>query len=306
MRRIMEPLAAMGARIESPDGKPPLTVRGGALRAGRFDLPIASAQVKTALLLAGLQTRGETSVAEPALSRDHTERLLPAFGGVIARAGLRVAVRGPQELHGAAIDVPGDPSAAAFWLAAGAMVPGSRVVVRGVGVNPTRTGAIDALRAMGARIEIAPRPSVGDEPVADVSVVGGALHGATIAGETMLRAIDEFPVLAVAATCATGETRFADAAELRVKESDRLAAMAAGLARLGAKVEELPDGMVVRGPVALHGGEVESHADHRIAMAFAIAALIANAPVTIRGAEAIAVSYPEFLETLSRLRGGTR
>ncbi|HZR83102.1 MAG TPA: 3-phosphoshikimate 1-carboxyvinyltransferase [Candidatus Binatia bacterium] len=304
MARVIEPLAAMGAAIDSDAGRPPLTVRGRSLRPASVRLAIASAQVKTAILLAGLQTEGETAVAEPAMSRDHTERLLPAFGvAVERRSALDVAVRGPVALRAAEVDVPGDPSAAAFWLVAGAIVPGSRVVVRGVGVNPTRTGAIDVLRAMGARISLAPRAPVGDEPVADVTVEASELRGTTIAGDAMLRSIDEMPVLAVAAACADGETRFRDAAELRVKESDRLAAMAAGLEALGVSVEQHPDGLTIRGRAALRGGEVESHGDHRVAMAFAIAALVARGPVTIHGARAIAVSYPEFLATLASLRG---
>ncbi|MFM7141787.1 MAG: 3-phosphoshikimate 1-carboxyvinyltransferase, partial [Alphaproteobacteria bacterium] len=307
MRRVMEPLARMGARFASEDGRPPIEVHGGALVPASFDLPVASAQVKTALVLAGLGADGETVVREPALSRDHTERLLPAFGGrVERRSPTEIAVRGPQRLHGADVDVPGDPSAAAFWLVAGSIVPGSRLVVRDVCTNPTRTGAIDVLRAMGARIGVEPRPPVGEEPVADLVVEAGRLRAVEIAGETMLRAIDEFPVLAVAAALAAGETRFLDAGELRVKESDRIAAMAAGLRTLGAEVSELPEGLVVRGPTVLGGGVVESHGDHRVAMAFAIAALVARAPVEIRGAEAIAVSDPGFLSTLSRVRGGGR
>ncbi|MFM8408963.1 MAG: 3-phosphoshikimate 1-carboxyvinyltransferase, partial [Alphaproteobacteria bacterium] len=259
------------------------------------------------LVLAGLGADGETVVREPALSRDHTERLLPAFGGSVERRSpTEIAVRGPQRLHGADVDVPGDPSAAAFWLVAGSIVPGSRLVVRNVCTNPTRTGAIDVLRAMGARIGVEPRTPVGEEPVAYLVVEAGRLRAVEIAGETMLRAIDEFPVLAVAAALAAGETRFLDAGELRVKESDRIAAMAAGLRTLGAEVSELPEGLVVRGPTVLGGGVVESHGDHRVAMAFAIAALVARAPVEIRGAEAIAVSDPGFLSTLSRVRGGGR
>jgi len=304
MRRVMEPLARMGARFESEDGRPPVEVRGGVLRPASFELAVASAQVKTALVLAGLQAEGETVVREPALSRDHTERLLPVFGGrVERRSPTEIAVRGPQRLRGAEVVVPGDPSAAAFWLVAGSIVPGSRVVVRDVCVNPTRTGAIDALRAMGARIALRSRPPVGEEEVADLEVEAARLRSAEISGETMLRAIDEFPVLAVAAALASGETRFRDAGELRVKESDRIAAMAVGLRALGAEVSELPDGLVVRGPTVLGGGVVESHGDHRIAMAFAIAALAARAAVEIRGAEAIAVSDPGFLDTLARLRG---
>ncbi len=304
MRRVMEPLERMGARFVSADGRPPIEVHGGLLAPARFELAIPSAQVKTAIVLAGLQAAGETVVREPALSRDHTERLLGAFGGVVERRSpVEIAVRGPQSLRGASIDVPGDPSAAAFWLVAGSIVPGSRLVVREVCVNPTRTGAIDVLCSMGARLRLVERPPVGEEPVADVEVEASPLRSVSIGGETMLRAIDEFPVLAVAAALASGETRFTDAGELRVKESDRIAAMATGLRALGAEVEESPDGLVVRGPTVLSGGTVESHGDHRVAMAFAIAALVARGPVVIRGAEAIAVSDPGFLATLDRLRG---
>ena len=302
MRRVIEPLARMGARIESSDGLPPLSVQGVRLHPARLELSVASAQVKTALVLAALQTRGVTSITEPGASRDHTERLLPAFGGRVGRPSpLSITLEGPQRLAAAEVTVPGDLSAAAFWLVAAAIVPGSQITIRGVGVNPTRTGVIDVLRAMGADIAAAERAPVGDEPVADLTIRHSRLHGAAIAGEMMLRAIDEFPVLVVAATCAHGETRFADGGELRVKESDRIAAVAGGLRGLGAAVEETADGLVVRGPLALDGGEVDSRGDHRIAMAFAIAALVARGAVTIRGASAIAVSDPDFLATLAAL-----
>jgi cyclohexadieny/prephenate dehydrogenase / 3-phosphoshikimate 1-carboxyvinyltransferase len=304
MRRIVEPLARMGASIDTTDGRPPVTVHGRTLQPAEFSLNVASAQLKTALLLAGLNARGRTVVEEPGASRDHTERLLPAFGATVERPRPNVvAVVGPQRLTATTVDVPGDPSAAAFWLVAGSIVPGSRLVVRGVSLNPTRIGAIDVLRAMGARIIAHPVAALGDEPVADLEVEAAPLQATTVAGDAMLRAIDEFPVLAVAAAAAHGTTRFADGAELRVKESDRIAAMASGLAALGAKVEEQRDGLVVHGG-ALHGGAVESHGDHRIAMAFVIAALVASAPVTIRGADAIAVSDPGFLLTLASLRRG--
>ena len=306
MRRVVEPLSRMGAAIDTTDGRPPVTVHGRPLRPAQFVLNVASAQVKTALVLAGLHTDGRTVVEEPGASRDHTERLLPAFGATVERPRANVvAVTGPQKLRACTVDVPGDPSAAAFWLVAASIVPGSRVVIRGMSVNPTRTGAVDVMRAMGARITERPVPSQGDEPVADIEVEAAALHGTVVAGDAMLRAIDEFPVLAVAAAAADGVTRFADGAELRVKESDRIAAMATGLRALGISVEESEDGMVVHGG-RLGGGTVESHADHRIAMAFVVAALVAAAPVTIRGADAIAVSDPGFLLTLATLRrGGT-
>lgn len=305
MRRIVEPLERMGAKLETNDGRPPVRVTGGVLRAAEFKLSVASAQVKTAIILAALQATGRTTVEEPGASRDHTERLLPAFGVRLERPRPNVVVvEGPQELRACSVDVPGDPSAAAFWLVAGSIVPGSRIFVRGVSMNLTRIGALDVLRAMGAKITVHERPPLGDEPVADLEVEATELHGTEVAGELMLRAIDEFPVLAVAAAVARGETRFADGAELRVKESDRIAAMARGLSVLGADVVEHEDGMTVRGGKPLRGGTVESHEDHRIAMAFVIAALAARAPVTIRGADAIAVSDPGFLVTLAKLRRG--
>ncbi len=304
MRRIVEPLERMGAVLETNDGRPPVVVHGRPLRPAEHRLSVASAQVKTALVLAALQTRGVTTIEEPGPSRDHTERLLPAFGVRLERPRPNVVVvEGPQELRACSVDVPGDPSAAAFWLVAGSIVPGSRVVVRSVAMNPTRTGAIDVLRAMGAKIAVHERPPLGDEPVADLEVEAAPLVGTRVAGEAMLRAIDEFPVLAVAAAVAQGETVFADGAELRVKESDRIVAMAAGLARLGANVTERPDGLVVVGG-RLGGGEIESHGDHRVAMAFVVAALAASGPVVVHGADAIAVSDPGFLLTLAELRRG--
>jgi 3-phosphoshikimate 1-carboxyvinyltransferase len=217
---------------------------------------------------------------------------------------LTVALDGPQSLSACEVRVPGDPSAAAFWIVAASLVPGSRISLPNVSVNPTRTGAIDVLRRMGARIEEHPRPPLGDEPVADLIVESALLSGYDVAGHEMLRAIDEFPVLAVAAAAARGVSRFADGAELRTKETDRIAAMAAGLDRLGVAVVERPEGLDVTGG-RLGGGEVESHGDHRVAMALVVAGLVAEAPVTVRGAAAIAVSDPGFLATLARLRKGS-
>jgi cyclohexadieny/prephenate dehydrogenase / 3-phosphoshikimate 1-carboxyvinyltransferase len=305
MRRIAEPLGKLGARIETDSGRPPVDVNGGALRGTRIDLEIASAQVKTSVLLAGLQAEGRTAVREPGASRDHTERLLPAFGVRIARPEpLTVVLDGPQSLRACEVRVPGDPSAAAFWIVAASLVPGSRLVLPGVSVNPTRTGAIDVLRAMGAAITETPRPPLGDEPVADLLVESRPLVARDVGGDEMLRAIDEFPVLAVAAAGATGASRFRDGAELRAKETDRIAAMVEGLERLGVRIAERPDGLdVTGGPIG--GGAVESHGDHRVAMAFVVAGLVASAPVTVRGADAIAVSDPGFLATLARLRAGS-
>ncbi|MDG2303808.1 MAG: 3-phosphoshikimate 1-carboxyvinyltransferase [Candidatus Binatia bacterium] len=303
MDRVIEPLAALGAEFAGTNRRAPITVRGGSLRPGRFELPVASAQVKTALLLAGLQADGETIVAEPGASRDHTERLLPVFGVSVRRPDARtVCVSGPARLTAAKVAIPADPSAAAFWLVAGSIVRGSRLELRGVSMNPTRTGALDVLLSMGARIDVIERDPVGEEPVADLVVEAAPLRATEVSGETMLRAIDEFPALAVAAAVAEGSTRFADGAELRVKESDRIAAMTQGLSRLGVQVQEAADGLVVHGGSGIGGGEVETHRDHRIAMAFAVAGLVARGPVRIRQADIMAVSDPGFLRTLRRLQ----
>ena len=305
MDRVIGPLAQLGARLESTEGRPPVRVYGGGLRPARVQLDVASAQVKTAVLLAGLAAEGETTVVEPGASRDHTERLLPVFGVPVRRPdALTAAITGPARLRSARIEIPADPSAAAFWLVAASIVPGSRLEIRGVSANPTRTGALDVLLAMGAKIEVTERPAVGEEPVADLVVESAPLRGTEVLGDTMLRAIDEFPVLAVAAAAAEGETRFGDAGELRLKESDRIAAMTQGLGRLGVAVQEQPDGMTVHGGGTIGGGTVESHGDHRVAMAFAVAGLAARKPVRVRGAEVMAISDPRFLATLRRVRGG--
>ena len=266
-------------------------------------LDVASAQLKTAVLLAGLQAEGRTVVREPVRSRDHTERLLPHFGVLVevAQDGA-IAVQGPARMKAAEVVVPGDPSAAAFWAVAASIVPGSDILIPDVAMNPTRTGAFDVLESMGANIERTEKAPLGTEPVADLRIRHAALRGVAVAGETMVRAIDEFPILAVAACFAEGETSFTDGAELRVKESDRLAAMAVGLQSMGASVVELPDGLRIRGQVPLAGAAVESFGDHRIAMAFAIAALGSGGSVRISEADAIAVSDPRFLSVLESLR----
>lgn len=301
MDRIVEPLTQMGARVEALGrGRfPPLRISGGALRGISYTLPVASAQVKSAVLLAGLLAEGETTVVEPQPTRDHTERMLAWFGAPIARRGNAVTVRrGP--LRGREVTVPGDLSSAAFLLAAAAARAGSEVTAEHVGLNPTRTGVLDVLRVMGAAVEVFARGEVCGEPVGDVRVRGQSLRRVTIDGAMIPRVIDELPVLCVVAAVADGTTEIKDAAELRVKESDRVAVIANGLRALGIRVQERPDGLVIHGGT-LHGGRVDAAGDHRVAMAFAVAGLLARDPVTVGGAESIAISFPQFVEVLREL-----
>ncbi|ERN41759.1 3-phosphoshikimate 1-carboxyvinyltransferase [Rubidibacter lacunae KORDI 51-2] len=307
MSRVVMPLRAMGAQIwgRRGDTLAPLAIRGQVLQPLRYESPIASAQVKSCVLLAGLATEGKTTVVEPARSRDHTERMLRAFGAEV-RVDLEAhsaTVTGPTQLRGQTVVVPGDISSAAFWLVAGAIVPDSELLVTGVGVNPTRTGILEALALMGADVQLLNQREVAGEPVADVLVRTSQLHGCKLGGALIPRLIDEIPILAVAATAATGKTTIEDAAELRVKESDRLAVTASQLARLGARITELPDGLEIEGGAPLRGAEVDSFGDHRIAMSLAIAALLAKGTTTIGGAEAVAISYPEFIAQLQQACG---
>ncbi|HZI81562.1 MAG TPA: 3-phosphoshikimate 1-carboxyvinyltransferase [Vicinamibacterales bacterium] len=307
MKRIIVPLERMGARIDATDGRPPLTVHGRAdLQPIDYAPEVPSAQVKSAVLLAGLQTGGTTSVLEPLATRDHTERGLAAFGVRVDRDGLRVSVTGGQRLTARTLGVPGDISAAAFWMVAAGSVSGSRIVIEGVGLNPTRTGIIDVVRRMGASVTI--EPDGGADPSATVGEPTGSLIveyrgvGSTvITPDEVPGIIDELPVLAAMATHG-GELQVTGAQELRVKESDRISALADGLRRMGGDIDEQPDGFHVRGHVRLRGGEVDAHHDHRLAMAFAVAALGASGPTTIHGAGAAAVSYPEFFTVLESLR----
>ena len=298
MARVTEPLSRMGACIHTAEGgRPPLKLTGGqALRGIRYTLPVASAQVKSALLLAGLYARGETAVTEPAPTRDHTERMLRGFGYPVQTRGRTVSLQGGGRLRGGELEVPADISSAAFFLVGAAMIPGSELVLEHVGVNPTRIGVLHILREMGARISLEGERLVGGEPVADIHVRGAALRGIRVPEEQVPLAIDEFPALFVAAAAATGETVITGARELRVKESDRIAAMARGLERLGIRVEERPDGAVIHGGT-LEGGEVDSQGDHRIAMAFAMAALAARGPITVRHCRNVDTSFPGFVET---------
>jgi 3-phosphoshikimate 1-carboxyvinyltransferase len=307
MSRVVTPLQQMGAQIWGrQNGKfAPLAVRGQQLQPIHYQSVIASAQVKSCILLAGLMADGETTVTEPALSRDHSERMLKAFG-----ADVRVdpethsaTVIGGSQLHGQTVIVPGDISSAAFWLVAGAIVPGSELMVENVGVNPTRTGILEALEQMEADITLENQREVAGEPVADIRVRYSHLKACEISGDVIPRLIDEIPILAVAAAFANGTTKIRDAAELRVKESDRLAVMAKQLEKMGAKVTEYPDGLDIEGGVPLQGAEVESHGDHRIAMSLAIAALAASETTTILGAEAASISYPNFIDTLRSVVG---
>ena len=304
MNRVIEPLTRMGAVIESDcDGTPPLQIRGDVrLTAIDYDLPVASAQVKSCVLLAGLYAKGETRVTEPAVTRDHTERMLRAFGVNIRTDGSTISIQGRQSLAGTNIEVPGDLSSAAFVILAALLAENADVTIESVGINPTRTGVIDILMSMGANIELANRREMGGEPVADIRVRSSSLTGISVDPGLVSLAIDEFPVLFAAAAAASGQTVFDGLAELRVKESDRVAAMAEGLRNLGIEVDESPDGAVVHGG-RMTGGIVNSHDDHRIAMAFAIAGLTASGPVTVRQADNVATSFPGFDELVRNLGG---
>lgn len=301
--RVAEPLRRMGARITGRQGGrlAPIAIDGGGLRGISYATPVASAQVKSALLLAGLFAEGETAVREPSQSRDHTERMLGLFGAAVIRDGMTTRLRGPQTLRGASVRVPGDLSSAAFFLVGAAMVPGSELTAADVGLNPTRTGVLDALKMMGADLEVRDLREQDGEPVGTVLVRGSRLHGATIGGDLIPRTIDELPVLAVAACIAEGETVIRDAAELRVKESDRIVTLAGELRRLGAKVEAQPDGLAIAGGARLHGAHVHSGGDHRMAMALAIAGLCADGPVTIDDTACIETSFPGFADALRTL-----
>jgi len=306
--RVVEPLRQMGAQLWARDGDrlPPLAIRGGALRGIDYATPVASAQVKSAILLAGLFATGETRVHEPAASRDHTERMLRAMGADVRTAGTSISVRPPTEpLRPLRLRVPGDISAAAFWLVAALVHPDAEITVRGVGINPTRTGIIDALHAMGGQIEVRNPREEGGEPVADLVARSSRLRGTVIAGDLIPRLIDEIPVLALAAAFAEGDTIIADAAELRVKESDRIATTARELRRLGAEVEERPDGLVIHGGTRLRGAACASDGDHRLAMTVAVAGLLAEGETVVEDAGCVNVSYPTFWHDLAAIAGAS-
>jgi len=301
MKRVADPLGKMGAVIATADGgRPPLRIKGGQkLRAIDYKMPMASAQVKSCLLLAGLYAGGETAVTEPAPTRDHTERMLRGFGYAVQTAGARISLRGGGRLKACDIDVPADISSATFFLVGASIAPGSDVVLEHVGINPTRIGVINILKLMGANLELQNSREVGGEPVADIRVRAAPLRGVRIPGDQVPLAIDEFPALFIAAACASGETTLTGAHELRVKESDRIAVMAQGLQRLGIAARETPDGIVIQGG-NMQGGEVDSHGDHRIAMSFAMAALRATGPVTVRDCKNVDTSFPGFVELARR------
>jgi len=296
MTRVTEPLGLMGADVRTAEGgTPPLRIRPapGALRGIDYELPVASAQVKSCLLLAGLYAAGRTCVREPVPTRDHTERMLAGFGYPLARREGEVCVEGGGRLQASPVAVPGDISSAAFFLAGASIAAGSDLVLEGVGVNPTRTGVITILRMMGADIELSGEHERCGEPRADIRVRSARLRGVRIPEALVSLAIDEFPALFVAAACAEGETVLTGAAELRVKESDRIGVMAEGLQRLGVAAHPTPDGMVIRGG-ALGGGTVASHGDHRVAMAFAVAGLAAGAPLRVEDCANVDTSFPGF------------
>ncbi|MEE8482490.1 MAG: 3-phosphoshikimate 1-carboxyvinyltransferase [Acidiferrobacterales bacterium] len=303
MNRVAQPLAKMAARIDTQEGgTPPLKISGGAdLKGINYPMPVASAQVKSALLLAGLYAKGETTVIEPAPTRDHTERMLQGFGYQVVKDGAESRLKGGGKLTACDIDVPADISSAAFFMVGASIASGSELLLLHVGINPTRIGIVNILRKMGADISVENERVVGGEPVADLRVRSAQLQGIHIPEDQVPLAIDEFPVLFIAAACAEGTTVLTGARELRVKESDRIAVMAEGLTRLGITVQETDDGIVIEGG-QLMGGEVDSHDDHRIAMAFAIAGLRATDVITIRDCRNVSTSFPNFV-SLARQAG---
>jgi 3-phosphoshikimate 1-carboxyvinyltransferase len=302
MKRVVTPLAAMGAQIWGRDGgeRAPLAIQGGALIPITYASPVSSAQVKSAVLLAGLSVDGETTVTEPHLSRDHSERMLSCFGAEVKPFEGGVSLAGRPRLFGQEVVVPGDVSSAAFFMVAGLITPGAELLIRNVGINPTRSGIIDILVAMGGQMEMLDIREQSGEPVADVLVRYSQLKGIEICGDLVPRAIDEFPVISVAAALAEGTTTIRDAEELRVKETDRIDAMVSELCKLGGQVEGRSDGMVITGVEELKGGTVTSHGDHRIAMSLAVAALTARDSVTIEDATCTETSFPGFWNLIGK------
>ena len=303
MGRIIKPLCQMGAAIESIPGNgcAPLKIQGRPLHAIHYQSPVASAQVKSCVLLAGLYGDGITSVTEPALSRNHTELMLKYFGAEVTSEGTTASIQPDPVLNGAPVQVPGDISSAAYFLAAALLVPGSEILLKQVGINPTRDGILRVIRAMGGHVELLNQTTAGGEPTADLLVRSSSLHGTTIEGELIPTLIDEIPILAVLAAAADGTTVIRNAEELKVKESNRLDIMVESLSKMGADIEGTDDGMIIWGGKPLHGAVIDSHLDHRIAMSFAIASLIADGTTEIQNAECVNISYPEFYEDLAVL-----
>lgn len=301
MQRIIEPLQKMGAKIKSNNGYLPLEITGKNLKPINYVSKISSAQVKSCVLLAGLYAQGITSFTEPEKSRDHTERMLKNFGGKISVEKNTVSVEGVAKLNSATIVVPGDISSAAFFIVAASILPGSELLIKNVGVNPTRTGILDVLKRMNARIKFENEQKLGEEPTADILVKYSELKSTEVTKEEIPRLIDEIPILAVAATQAEGTTRITGAEELRVKESDRLKTISTELQKMGAKIQELKDGLIITGPTKLSGAKVNSYQDHRIAMALSIAALIAEGDTEISNKEWVNISFPEFFSTIKKI-----
>ena len=303
MKRVVEPLSRMGARISGRSGATlaPLAINGGSLKGIDYRSPVSSAQIKSSLMLAGLYADGETSVSEPALSRDHSERMFQLFGASMVRNDNGVTVRGGVELNAQEVTVPGDISSAAFFIVAALITPHSELLIKNVGVNPSRTGVIDILQAMGGDIQLLDPREVSGEPVADILVRSSRLKGVAISGGVVPRAIDEFPAICVAAARAEGVTAIRDAKELRVKETDRITAIADNLRKLGITVSETEDGMDITGSEQLLGGTVDSCGDHRIAMSMSVAALVASNAITVTDIGCVATSFPTFFTLLEKV-----
>ena len=300
MKRIMEPLSLMGADIVSVNGNgcAPLAILGKALHGIHYTSKVASAQVKSSILLAGLYAEGPTSVTEPYVSRNHSEIMLNLFGAHVTTKDTTATIEPASELHSVKVNVPGDISSAAYFIAAGLMVPGSEILIKNVGINPTRDGILHVCRAMGADLTLLNVKEDEGEPVADLLVSASSLHGTTIEGNLIPTLIDEIPMIAVMAAFANGQTVIRDAAELKVKESDRIATVTAGLRAMGCDITPTDDGMIIRGGKTLHGAEIDSYLDHRIAMSFAVAALAADGVTSIKDADCVKISYPNFYDDL--------
>ncbi|WML47701.1 3-phosphoshikimate 1-carboxyvinyltransferase [Neobacillus sp. PS3-34] len=304
MIRVTDPLKTMGASIDGrkEGGFTPLGIRGGNLNPIHYKLPVASAQVKSALLLAALQAKGESVIVEPAETRDHTERMIQQFGGNIQRENRMIKIKGGQTLKASDVHVPGDISSAAFFLTAGAVADGSELTLKNVGLNPTRSGILDVMEDMGATLEVITEKEASREPVGDLIIRSSRLRGTVIEGDIIPRLIDEIPIIALLATQAEGKTVIKDAAELKVKETNRIDTVVGELRKLGARIEATEDGMIVYGKTQLTGGRVSSHGDHRIGMMLAIASLICKDEVYLENHQAISVSYPQFFEHLNSLK----